>query len=192
MKILERKLGCVLLESSLIRDVRGWFQVPFSIEDLHSLGLEFSTVFQLNHSFTEQAGVVRGPNYQKRPFQQAKVVRCTRGSLYSVGIDLDPESPTRGHSCGFYLSAENRCLMYLPGSYAHGFVSLEAGTELEYLTDNRYCYEAAKSFRFDDPAVLDQSGRAGIDWTMGGAVELHTEIQSDKNRLAPGFAEIEW
>ncbi len=190
MKILEQKLGCVLLEPALIRDVRGWFQVPFSIEDLHSLGLEFNTVFQLNHSYTEEKGVVRGPNYQMRPFNQAKVVRCTRGSLYSVGIDLDPASTNFGRSCGFYLSAQNRCLMYLPNTYAHGFVTLEENTELEYLTDNRYSYESAKSFRFDDPDVKDESGKTGIDWTMNGAVELRTDIQSDKNRLAPEFSEI--
>ncbi len=192
MKLLEQKLGCALLEPALIRDVRGWFQIPFSIEDLHALGLKFNSVYQLNHSYTEEAGVVRGPNYQKRPFNQAKVVRCTRGSLYSVGIDIDPASPTFRNSCGFYLSAENRYLMYLPDSYAHGFVTLEPDTELEYLTDNRYCYEAAKSFQFDDPAVTDQNGTSGIDWTMGGAVVLRTDIQSDKNRLAPAFSEIEY
>lgn len=192
MKILEKKLGCALLEPAMIRDVRGWFQIPFNIEDLHALGLEFNTVFQLNHSYTEEKGVVRGPNYQKRPFNQAKVIRCTKGSLYSVAIDIDPDSPTYGQSCGFYLSEQNKCLMYVPNNYAHGFTSLEEGTELEYLTDNRYCYEAAKSFQFDDPAVLDESGRSGIDWTMKGQVELKKEIQSDKNRLAPAFSEIEY
>lgn len=192
MKILEQKLGCALLEPAMIRDVRGWFQIPFSIEDLHALGLEFNTVFQLNHSYTKEKGVVRGPNFQQRPFNQAKVIRCTRGSLYSVAIDIDPESPTYRQSCGFLLSEQNKCLMYVPDSYAHGFVTLEDGTELEYLTDNRYCYEAAKSFQFDDPGVLDQSGKPGIDWTMGGAVKLRREIQSDKNRLAPAFSEIEF
>ncbi len=192
MKILERKLGCALLEPALIHDARGWFQIPFSIEDLHELGLSFNTVFQLNHSYTKEKGVVRGPNYQKRPFNQAKVIRCTRGSLYSVAVDIDPDSLSYGHSCGFYLSAQNKCLMYIPNGYAHGFVTLEEHTELEYLTDNRYQYEAAKSFRYDDPQVLDESGRPGIDWTMGGAIELNMDIQSDKNRLAPDFSLIEF
>lgn len=190
MKILERKLGCVLLEPALIRDLRGWFQIPFSIEDLHSLGLDFNSVFQLNHSFTDQKGVVRGPNFQRRPFHQNKVVRCTKGSLYSIAIDLAPESPTYGHSCGFYLSEQNKCLMYIPNTYAHGFTTLEEGTELEYLTDNRYCYEAAGSLQFDDPDLTDESGVSGIDWTMGGAVELCLETRSDKNKLAPAFRDI--
>ncbi|MDO4491795.1 MAG: dTDP-4-dehydrorhamnose 3,5-epimerase [Lachnospiraceae bacterium] len=192
MKIVERKLGCALLEPTLIRDVRGWFQIPFSIQDLQALGLDFRCVYQLNHSYTEEKGVVRGPNYQKRPYNQAKVVRCTKGSFYSVAIDIDPDSPTYRQSCGFLLSQENKRLMYVPDSYAHGFVTLEEDTELEYLTDNQYCYEAAKSFQFDDPEVLDESGAPGIDWTMGGAVVLKREIQSDKNRLAPAFSKIEF
>ena len=79
MRILDSKLGCVLLEPLIIQDQRGWFQIPFSIQELRSLGLRFNSVYQLNHSLTISKGIVRGPNYQRRPNNQAKVVRVIKG-----------------------------------------------------------------------------------------------------------------
>lgn len=192
MKLLSTKLSTHLLEPAVIPDVRGWFQVAFSIEDLHKLNIPFNSVYQLNHSYTEHKGVVRGPNYQMRPYNQAKVIRVVKGAIYSVGIDIDPESENYGHSVGFYLSAENKYLMYVPNTYAHGFTSLEDDTEIEYFTDNVYCYEAAKSFRFDDKALIDESGAQGIDWTMEGKVNLNLSIRSDKNSNAPDFKYCEF
>lgn len=72
MRILDSKLGCVLLEPRIIQDQKGWFQIPFSIQELRSLGLRFNSVYQLNHSLTISKGIVRGPNYQRRPNNQAK------------------------------------------------------------------------------------------------------------------------
>lgn len=184
MNIIQKKLACCLLESPVIRDQRGWFFVPFCSKDLQKLGLKFESVCQLNHSFTEQSGVIRGPNFQKKPFEQAKVVRCTKGSLYSVGIDIDRNSPTYGQWCGFVLSEENRYLMYIPNSYAHGFITLEENTELEYFTDNLYNKECAASFAWNDPAVA-------IDWTCGGMVKVNLSVMSEKNRNAPLLYAVE-
>ena len=85
MRILDRKLGCVLLEPRIIQDQRGWFQIPFSVQDVRSLGLNFNSVYQLNHSLTITKGIVRGPNYQKRPYNQAKVVRVIKGGSIFCG-----------------------------------------------------------------------------------------------------------
>jgi len=178
MQIIKTELGCHLLKPSLIPDERGWFSVPFSINDIHDLGLDFGSVYQLNHSFTTAAGIVRGPNYQKAPYAQAKVIRCIRGSLYSVGVNIDPSDPDFGKWCGFELSAENHCLMYMPRTYAHGFIAIEDNTELEYFTDREYSSSSASSISWSDPEV-------GIDWTMGGRIELRTDIMSEKNRTAP-------
>lgn len=173
MKIIESKLNCALLSPQLIDDLRGEFVVPFSIEDLKTLNLPWEETHQLNHSFTKEKGTVRGPNYQN-PFPQAKVIRCVKGSLYSVGICLS--GPDKGKWVGYELTAKGMECMYIPRGYAHGFVTLEDNTELEYLTDNQYCFAAAKSIKWDE---------LGIDWTAGGRVEVKEDLLSEKNRNAP-------
>ena len=189
MKILNTKLDCVLLEPTLIHDDRGWFQIPFNIQEIRDLGLAFNTVYQLNHSLTEFKGVVRGPNYQQRPFNQAKVIRVVKGSVYSVGIDIDSNSPSFGKAGGFILSTKNRYLMYIPNTYAHGFTVLEEDTELEYLTDNEYSFQCAKSIWFADKEMIDCESGKPIDWTNGGLVEL-SNVKSEKNANAPLLKDI--
>lgn len=183
MEIIDTKLDCKLFSINPVTDCRGWFQVAFCADDLRRYGVDFRGVEQLNHSFTEYKGVVRGLNYQKEPFAQAKIIRCVRGALYSVAVNIDRSSSSFGKWCGFFLSAENRNLMYVPRSYAHGFVSLENNTELEYFTDNKYSFENAKSIWFDDPKI-------GIDWTMGNKIRLRKDILSDKNKYAPGLESL--
>lgn len=178
MEIIERALGCVLLSNCRLDDSRGWFQVDFSIADLHASGVAFDHVEQLNHSHTEHAGVVRGLNYQSAPFEQAKVVSCVAGAVYSVGADITSGSPTFGQWCGWVLTPDNHRSMIVPRGYAHGFVTMQDDTELQYLTDNSYSYDHAKSIRYDDPDL-------GIDWTVKGTVALRPDILSSKNRNAP-------
>lgn len=173
MQIVKSNLGCALLSPQVINDSRGEFVVPFSVIDLKKLGFSWEETYQLNHSFTNEKGTVRGPNYQD-PYPQAKVIRCVRGSLYSVGICLD--GADKGKCVVYELTAKGKELMYIPRGYAHGFVTLEDNTELEYLTDNQYCYEAAKSIKWDE---------LGIDWTVGGRVKVREDLLSDKNRNAP-------
>lgn len=190
MNIIERKLECVLLDTRIINDDRGWFQVAFSIEEIQELGLAFNSVYQLNHSRTGTKGIVRGPNYQKRPYNQAKVIRVIKGAVYSVGIDIDPQSKDFGKAAGFYLSEENQLLMYIPNTYAHGFTILQEGTELEYLTDNRYNYDSAKSIWYDDEQIIDIDTGKKLDWSFGGVVEL-SNIKSEKNANAPMLKDAE-
>ena len=181
ISIIDEALDCKLLQINRIQDNRGWFQVAFNIDELRSL--PFQGVCQLNHSMTELAGTVRGLNYQEAPFEQAKVIRCIKGSLYSIGADLRKNSLTFGKWCGFELDAESGNLMYIPRGYAHGLVVYENGTELEYFTDNVYSKEHAKSVRYDDPDI-------GIDWTHEGKVKILEDVLSEKNRNAKWLKEI--
>jgi dTDP-4-dehydrorhamnose 3,5-epimerase len=178
MKVIQQCLECKLLEINRIRDNRGWFQVAFCLSDIKAIGVEFAGVEQLNHSMTEKAGVIRGLNYQSHPFNQAKLVRCTKGRLYSVAVDIDYDSPNYGKWCGFELSADNRYIMYIPNTYAHGFITMEDNTELEYFTDNKYSFEHTESIRYDDPNIA-------IDWSFNGRIAICETILSEKNKNAP-------
>ena len=84
MEIVESKLDCKLIRPTIIEDERGWFKIPFNIVELKEMGIEFGQAYQLNHSKTLIKGVVRGLNYQERPYEQAKIIRCINGKLYSV------------------------------------------------------------------------------------------------------------
>lgn len=183
MKIIAEKLECKLLETVRLKDNRGWFQISFNQEELKDLGVDFKGVCQLNHSYTEHRGVIRGLNYQQEPYQQSKLVRCVKGKLYSVAVDIDPNSKNYGRWCGFELSADNGHVMYVPRTYAHGFITESQECELEYFTDQVYSYESAKSIYYSDPLI-------GIDWSNAGNIVINKEIISEKNRNAPFLNEI--
>lgn len=183
MKILQQQLDCLLIDTNVIDDQRGWFNVTFEESFFASLG--FKGVCQLNHSYTIKKGIIRGPNYQQRPYHQNKIVRCIKGKLYSIAIDLDQSSPNYKKWCGFVLDSKDHYVMYIPNHYAHGFISMEDETELEYFTDAKYDGKSAKSFFYNDPEIQ-------IDWSLGGSIEVDTSILSDKNRYAPLFKEIEF
>lgn len=181
MTVLKQELDCLLLSHQIINDNRGWFKVAFNIADFQPFS--FEKVCQINHSMTERAGTVRGLNYQAAPFEQAKIVRCIKGSLYSVAVDIRIDSQNYGKWCGFELDAANNCLMYVPRGYAHGFITNEDATELEYITDNVYSREHAKSIRYDDPDL-------DIDWTQNGRIAILSDIQSEKNKNAPSLSKM--
>lgn len=175
MVVLEQKNGCILLENKRIDDNRGWFSVQLNADELSKYG--FKRVVQLNHSLTLEKGVIRGFNYQAAPFQQMKIVRCVRGVIYSVGVDIDPHSSNFGKWVGYVLSADDSKLMLLPRTFAHGFITLEENSEMEYFTDEIYSLENAKSIRYDDPNI-------GVDWTVNGRICPNENILSEKNRCA--------
>lgn len=181
MIILEQKMGCILFENKRIKDIRGWFSVQMNTDELIKYG--FRRVVQLNHSLTEEAGVIRGLNYQSSPFQQAKVVRCVKGTIYSVGVNIDPNSAEFGKWIGYELSANNNRMMLVPKTFAHGFITLEENSEMEYFTDEIYAFENAKSIRYDDPDI-------GIDWTLNGRIFPNEQILSEKNRCAGTISEL--
>lgn len=181
MVVLEQKNGCILLENKKINDNRGWFSVQINADELSKYG--FKRIVQLNHSLTLEKGVIRGFNYQAAPFQQMKIVRCVSGSIYSVGVDIDPHSINFGKWVGYVLSADNCKLMLVPRTFAHGFITLEENSEMEYFTDEIYSFESAKSIRFDDPDI-------DVDWTVNGKICPNENIISEKNRCAGMISDL--
>src|SRR2546423_11621836 len=110
--------GVFIIEPELFADDRGFFARSWSEEELSALAVE-SHFVEGNMSFNERAGTLRGMHCQEAPYDQAKLVRCTRGSIYDVGVDLQRDSSTFGQWVGVELSAANRLMMYLPGHFAH-------------------------------------------------------------------------
>ena len=112
-----------------------------------------------------------------------KIVRCVSGSIYSVGVDIDPHSINFGKWVGYVLSADNCKLMLVPRTFAHGFITLEENSEMEYFTDEIYSFESAKSIRFDDPDI-------DVDWTVNGKICPNENIISEKNRCAGMISDL--
>lgn len=181
MVIVEQRNSCILLMNERIEDNRGWFSVQMNADELSKYG--FKRIVQLNHSLTLEKGVIRGFNYQSAPFQQMKIVRCVSGAIYSVGVDINPQSSNFGKWVGYVLSANDNKLMLLPRTFAHGFITLEENSEMEYFTDEIYSFENAKSIRYDDPDI-------GVDWTLNGRIYPNTTILSEKNHCARVFADL--
>jgi dTDP-4-dehydrorhamnose 3,5-epimerase len=152
MKLTETKLpGVFLVEPEKFHDTRGFFALTWSQREFRELGLN-SNLVECNISFNHKRGTLRGMHFQTAPYAQEKLVRCTRGSLYDVVIDLRTESPTRGQWVAVELTADNHKAIYVPGGLAHGFQTLEDDTELLYQMSEVYAPEYARGVRWNDPA----------------------------------------
>jgi dTDP-4-dehydrorhamnose 3,5-epimerase len=127
---------------------------------------------QLNVGFSHRKGTLRGLHYQVPPHQEAKLIRCTRGAVFDVIVDLRPDSPTRGQWIGAELSEENSLMLYAPEGFAHGYQTLVDNTETYYLTSASYAASAARGVRYNDPAF-------GISWP------LPVSVVSDADRRWP-------
>ena len=143
--------GVYVIEAERFADERGFFSPSFSQREFEAHGLTSSYV-EHNLSFNLRRGTLRGLHYQAAPYGQAKLVRCTRGAILDVAVDLRPESETFRQWVGFELTAENRLMMYLPGDVAHGFQTLEDNTEVFYQVSETYQPEANRGWRWNDPA----------------------------------------
>jgi dTDP-4-dehydrorhamnose 3,5-epimerase len=139
-------------------DDRGFFARFFCEKEFGDAGLETQFV-QINNSLTAKKGTLRGLHYQLPPAAEVKVVRCLRGALYDVIVDLRAGSPTFGKWFGAELTADNRTMMYVPRGFAHAFVTLTDDTEALYLVSAFYSPENERGVRFNDPAV-------GIEWPV--------------------------
>jgi dTDP-4-dehydrorhamnose 3,5-epimerase len=148
--------GAHTIELEKRGDDRGFFARFFCQREFEAAGLPFSVV-QVNNSLTGKAGTLRGMHYQLPPAAEIKVVRCIRGALYDVIIDLRPDSPTFCRWFGAELTADNRTMMVVPHGFAHGFLTLTEDTEALYLVSAFYAPERERGVRFDDP-------RFGIEW----------------------------
>jgi dTDP-4-dehydrorhamnose 3,5-epimerase len=165
--------GAFVIELDLLRDERGYFARTFDAAEFEGRGLDPSVV-QCNTSFNARRGVVRGMHYQDEPDGEAKLVRCTRGAIFDVAVDLRPGSDSYCRWFGTELSADNARLLYIPVGMAHGFQTLEHSSEVHYQMSHRYVAEQGRGVRFDDPAF-------GIDWP------LPDPVVSERDRSFPDF-----
>lgn len=174
MRFTETPLeGAVLVEVERLEDERGWFGRVFAAEEFAERGLD-PRVVHVNASYNERSGTLRGLHYQRPPEGEAKLVRCVRGAVYDVVVDLRPGSPTycRWHAEELR-AGDGRCL-YVPEGVAHGFQTLEPATEMLYLMSHHYVPSHAAGVRWDDPAF-------GIDWPPA------ERSISDRDRGFPDF-----
>lgn len=148
--------GAWLVDPDRISDERGYLARTFDRERWSARGMD-PRVAQCNTSFNERAGTLRGMHLQAEPHGEPKLVRCTRGAIHDVIVDLRPESDTHGRWFGVGLSAENGRALYVPTGLAHGFQTLEHASEVLYMMGYEYVAEAASGVRWDDPAFA-------IDW----------------------------
>jgi len=173
LDVTQTKLpGVLLLEPRRFADNRGHFSETWNRKRMAEQGLEYDFV-QDNQSLSMTTGTVRGLHFQTPPHAQTKLVRCTRGALYDVAVDVRRGSPTYGQWVGYELSAANGLQLLIPAGFLHGFATLKDETEICYKCDDYYAPECEGSIRFDDPDLA-------IDWGLG-TVE---PVLSDKDLVA--------
>jgi dTDP-4-dehydrorhamnose 3,5-epimerase len=152
MKVTPAALGgAFVIDLEPVADERGFFARSFCAEELAAAGID-PRVSQMNVSFNHRAGTLRGMHLQRDPHGETKIVRCTKGRIFDVIVDVRASSPTRGRWCGYELSEENRRGLYIPIGFAHGFQTLTDASEVLYVMGSTYVKEAATGFRYDDPA----------------------------------------
>ena len=150
--------GVLVIDPAPIADARGRFLRAWCSREIAEHSIDFVPV-QANMGLSFEAGTVRGMHRQVEPALEAKLVRCTRGAMFDVALDLRPDSPTHGEWFGVDLSAENARMLFVPEGCAHGYQTLEPNTEMYYLTSAFYTPAAAGGVRYDDPAF-------GIRWPL--------------------------
>lgn len=165
--------GVVLITPPRFGDARGFFSESWNRVRMSEAGFDLDFV-QDNHSLSREVGTIRGLHFQSPPHAQTKLVRCGRGALFDVAVDVRRGSPTYGHWTGHELSAENGRQLLVPAGFLHGFVSREPDTEIIYKCTDYYAPECEGAVRFDDPDI-------SIEWGLG----TQTPILSEKDAHAP-------
>jgi dTDP-4-dehydrorhamnose 3,5-epimerase len=168
--------GAFTIDPELIRDERGFFARVWDGEELARHGL-VSRATQSSIAYNRAAGTLRGLHFQHAPFAETKLVRCTRGAIRDVIVDLRPASPTFLEWVAVELTAENRRMLYIPEEFAHGYQTLSDETEVWYQMSTPYTPEAAGGLRWDDP-------RLAIEWP-----EVEHRVISERDRAWPDVAE---
>ena len=175
MKYIDTKLsGIVIIEPERLEDTRGFFARTWDEKEAMDRGLKLTTV-QCNISFNTRTGTLRGMHYQEKPHEEAKIVRCTRGALYDVALDIRRDSPTYRQWVAVELTADNHRSLYIPEGFAHGFQTLENNTEAFYQMGEYFHPKSARSVRFDDPAFA-------IEWP-----KVSERIMSEKDASYPDW-----
>ncbi|MCA9217712.1 MAG: dTDP-4-dehydrorhamnose 3,5-epimerase [Planctomycetales bacterium] len=174
MKFTETPLpGAYVVELEPFHDDRGFFARGWCQNEFEAAGLK-STIRQANISSNKLAGTMRGMHYQAPPHGETKLVRCVRGALYDVIIDVREGSKTFGQWFGIELTAENDKMLYIPEQFAHGFITLVDNTEVTYLVTEFYTPGSERGIRYDDPAF-------NIEWP------LEVRVISDKDKSWDDF-----
>lgn len=159
--------GCYVVEPEPHHDERGFFARTFAADDFARHGLS-PAVSQVSVSFNTRVGTLRGLHYQRAPYEEAKLVRCTRGRIFDVAVDLASRRWT-----AVELSEENGLGLYVPEGFAHGFVTLEPASEVLYLISTPYVPEASAGVRWDDPSLA-------VAWPAVGELTI-----SERDRNLP-------
>lgn len=169
----------ILLRTPRHGDDRGWFSETWSRRRFAAAGINCEFV-QDNHSRSEPAGVIRGLHFQRPPDAQAKLVRCVRGAILDVVVDLREGSPTFGHHHAVELSAENGDQLFVPHGFAHGFVTMQPGTEVIYKVSAPYSPAHEAGLAWDDPDLE-------IAWPLA----IEKAILTDRDRNWPRLRDLE-
>jgi len=166
-----------LIQPRRHRDARGWLEESYVDDRLRTLGID--TMFrQDNHSFSKAVLTLRGLHFQTPPYQQDKLVRCVRGRIFDVAVDLRDGSPTYGHWVGAELSAENGRQLFIPSGFAHAFLTLEENVEVIYKVSGLYAPDHEGGIRWDDPTVA-------VDWPMP---EGRPPVLAPRDAILPSLA----
>ncbi|WP_140984174.1 dTDP-4-dehydrorhamnose 3,5-epimerase [Asticcacaulis tiandongensis] len=171
--------GLALITPIAHGDTRGQFMETFR-DDWFRKHIADVTFVQDNQAFSATKGTLRGLHYQLAPYAQGKLVRCLKGAIFDVAVDIRPESPTFGQWVGEVLTAENRHQLWVPEGFAHGYCTLIADTEVFYKVTRHYMPAHDRGIRFDDPDI-------GIDWP----IDISDTILSTKDRAQPHLKEAE-
>ena len=176
MKFTETKLkGAYIIDLNKLEDDRGFFARAWCQKEFEEHGLN-GRLSQANMSYNKRKGTLRGLHYQIAPYQEAKMVRCVRGALYDVIVDLRKDSPTYKQWIGVELTQDNHRMLYVPEDFGHAFITLVDDTVAFYQVSEFYTPGAERGLRWNDPAL-------GIDWPMEPAVV------SEKDANWPDFAD---
>ena len=170
--------GVIIVTPQRFGDDRGWFTETFNAGRMAAAGLGMDFV-QDNHSMSAKVGTLRGLHYQKPPHAQDKLVRCSRGAIYDVAVDIRRGSPTFGKWAGVELTAENGRQLLVPKGFLHGFVTRAENTEVQYKCSDVYAPDCDAGVRWNDPDI-------GIDWGLTG-----DPVLSGKDQVQPFLRDIE-
>lgn len=165
--------GAFLIELQRLEDERGFFARSWCKREFEQQGL-YSELVQCNISFNRKRGTLRGMHYQEAPYEEIKLVRCTKGAIYDVIIDLRPDSQTFREWFSIELTDVNRKMLYIPEGFAHGFLTLKDNTEVIYQMSEFYAPGHTKGVRWNDPAF-------NIMWP------IDVKVISEKDKKIPDF-----
>lgn len=176
MKFTQNLLnGAYIIELEKREDERGFFARTWDEKEFEAYGI-YRRPVQTNMAYSRKKGTLRGMHYQVGPYQESKLIRCTKGAIYDVIIDLRPDSSTYKKWFGVKLSEENHKMLFLPEGFAHGFLTLKDNTEVSYQVSAFYNFESERLVRFNDPAFK-------IKWPS------KVIVISEKDKNAPDYKE---